>query len=247
MAKSLLNSYTKEEMQQIASISNSWRDFSRKLGYNSNSGDLKLQIQKKVEEYDIDVSHFKSVNPNSIERNEDNIFIENSTANQSTVRRWYLKGEYSEYKCSICGQEPEWQGLPLSLILDHINVINNDDRLENLRWVCPNCNSQLSTTGSKNKKTVAKKYYCKDCGKEVHNADTERCMQCASKARVIPLEKMPITREELKKLIRTVPFTTIGTQYGMSDNAIRKWCDKFNLPRKKSEILSYSDEEWEKI
>lgn len=72
-------------------------------------------------------------------------------------------------------------------------------------------------------------------------------MQCASKARVIPLEKMPITREELKKLIRTVPFTTIGTQYGMSDNAIRKWCDKFNLPRKKSEILSYSNEEWEKI
>lgn len=42
MAKSLLNSYTKEEMQQIASISNSWRDFSHKLGYNSNSGDLKL-------------------------------------------------------------------------------------------------------------------------------------------------------------------------------------------------------------
>lgn len=58
---------------------------------------------------------------------------------------------------------------------------------------------------------------------------------------------MPITREELKDLIRTTPFTTIASQFGYTDNAIRKWCDKFNLPRKKSEINSYSDEEWTKI
>jgi hypothetical protein len=50
----------------------------------------------------------------------------------------------------------------MPLILDHINGINNDDRLENLRWVCPNCNSILPTTGSRNphRKKVAKKYYC---------------------------------------------------------------------------------------
>ena len=58
---------------------------------------------------------------------------------------------------------------------------------------------------------------------------------------------MPITIEELKELIRTTPFTTIGTMYGYSDNAIRQWCDKFNLPRTKNDIKSYSDKEWELI
>ena len=58
---------------------------------------------------------------------------------------------------------------------------------------------------------------------------------------------MPITREELKKLIRTKSFVEIGKIYQYSDNNIRKWCDKFKLPRKKSEINQYSDEEWDKI
>lgn len=44
-----------------------------------------------------------------------------------------------------------------------------------------------------------------------------------------------------------MPFTTIGKKYNVSDNAVRKWCDKYNLPRKASEIKKYSDEEWELI
>ena len=58
---------------------------------------------------------------------------------------------------------------------------------------------------------------------------------------------MPITREELKKLIRTQPFTQIAKQYQVTDNAIKKWCDKFNLPRTKKEIKTYSDEDWKNI
>ena len=56
-----------------------------------------------------------------------------------------------------------------------------------------------------------------------------------------------ITREELKNLIRSTPFTTIGKRYGVSDNAVRKWCDKYGLPRKASEIKAYSEDEWTKI
>ena len=55
------------------------------------------------------------------------------------------------------------------------------------------------------------------------------------------------TREELKVLIRNVPFLQIGQKYQVSDNAVRKWCDYYNLPRKKSDIRKYTDEEWEKI
>ena len=91
-----------------------------------------------------------------------------------------------------------------------------------------------------------KKNYCIDCGKEIQLKST-RCVECEKKTRVIPLEEMPVTRDELKTLIRTLPFTQIAEKYYVSDNAIRKWCDKFNLPRKKTEIKQYSDEEWEKI
>lgn len=244
---SLLNSYTESELRAIVEKSNSWRDLARNLGYNCNSGDLKASIQKRIEELNISTQHFKTVASNAIERNEGNIFIEHSTADQSTLRKWYLKGHYTEYQCFICGQEPIWQDKPLTLILDHINGVNNDDRLENLRWVCPNCNIQLPTTGRTNSTKSAKKYYCIDCGKEVSSYTVKRCQDCASKHRTIPLEDMPVSREELKNLIRTKPFTQIGVMFSVTDNAIRKWCNKFNLPRKASEIKQYSDEEWSKI
>lgn len=243
---SLLKSYSKEELSLIVANSNSWRDLSHKLGYNCNSGDLKKAIQKRVEEFNIDTSHFSTVAKNAISRNEENVFIENSTATQKVLRSWYLKGRYTEYKCSICGLEPFWNNQELTLILDHINGINNDDRLENLRWVCPNCNMQLPTT-NRPKNSNTKKYYCIDCGKEVTKATTKRCQSCEAKNKTIPLEKMPVTREELKNLIRSTPFTQIGKKFYVSDNAIRKWCDKFSLPRKSSEIKQYSDEEWSKI
>ena len=48
-------------------------------------------------------------------------------------------------KCELCGQNEEWKGKHMSLILDHINGINDDNKLENLRIVCPNCNATLET------------------------------------------------------------------------------------------------------
>lgn len=86
-------------------------------------------------------------------------------------------------------------------------------------------------------------YICSKCGSEVSKKGV-LCPTCANKEKSIPLEDMLLTRDELKKLIRTTPFTTIGKKYGVSDNAIRKWCDKFGLPRKASEIKKYSDAEW---
>ena len=88
-----------------------------------------------------------------------------------------------------------------------------------------------------------KKHYCCDCGKII-SKDAVRCAECASKSsRVV---NRP-SREELKLLIRNKPFTQIAKQYGVSDNAIRKWCESEYLPSKKTEIKKYSDIEWEKI
>ena len=244
--KTYFDQYSEEEIKHIVSISVSYKDFARKIGYShSPSGDTIKTLRQKLLNYD--TSHFET-KAEAVERNEENIFIQNSTAAQVTLRRWYLKGNYSEYKCSICGQEPFWNGKEMSLILDHINGTNNDDTLENLRWVCPNCNSQLETTGSRNpnRKIFAKKYFCQDCGKEISKG-AQRCGSCENKTRVIPEEKMPVTREKLKELIRSQSFVSIGNMFTVSDNAVRKWCDKYNLPRKKTEISRYSDEEWESI
>lgn len=56
-----------------------------------------------------------------------------------------------------------------------------------------------------------------------------------------------ISREDLKFLIRVEPFTHIAERYGVTDNAVRKWCDKYSLPRHSREIKRISDEDWEKI
>ena len=87
------------------------------------------------------------------------------------------------------------------------------------------------------------KQYCCDCGTEISKGST-RCFKCESVRRK---KELPVTREELKQLIRTTPFTKIGEKYGVSDNAIRKWCDKYNLPRKATDIKRISDQDWANI
>lgn len=86
-----------------------------------------------------------------------------------------------------------------------------------------------------------KEHCCKKCGKELKSYYATYCRECYKEELK---EEVLISREELKNLIRIKPFTQIGKQFNVSDNAIRKWCDKYNLPRTKKEINSYSDEEW---
>lgn len=92
---------------------------------------------------------------------------------------------------------------------------------------------------------IITKPLCSNCGKELFKASkTGLCFDCYTKT--IRVCERP-NREELKQLIRTLPFTQIGKLFNVSDNAIRKWCDAENLPRTVKEIKSYSDEEWEAI
>lgn len=83
--------------------------------------------------------------------------------------------------------------------------------------------------------------YCIDCGKEIYDNRAKRCPECAAKERRT-IERP--NRDELKQMIRTIPFTHIAKKYNVSDNAIRKWCKSENLPSKVNEIKKYTDEEW---
>ena len=89
-----------------------------------------------------------------------------------------------------------------------------------------------------------KQFFCKQCGTKISDSKTGLCSKCY--ALTTRKCKRP-SREELKNMIRILPFTKIGEKFNVSDNAVRKWCDAEKLPRKSSEIRSYSDEEWSKI
>lgn len=145
---SLISSCSDVDFKQIVQDSSSFAEIEQKLGYKSYSGSVSQKIKERIATLNLDISHFAS--KSKPKRTQENVFIERSTASQRTLRRYYVDGAYTEYKCSICGQLPFWNNKELTLILDHINGNNHDDRLENLRWVCPNCNQQLDTFGSKN-------------------------------------------------------------------------------------------------
>lgn len=90
-----------------------------------------------------------------------------------------------------------------------------------------------------------KKYFCKQRGKEITKySDSGLYYNCHAKT--TRLVERP-TQEELKQMIRNIPFTQIGKQYGVSDNSIKKWCIAENLPYRKSEIKKISDEDWSNI
>ena len=182
---------------------------------------------------------------NWLEGSYDGIVGENQLS--QTIRDYLLK--QAEYKCELCGWNkinPITNKCPLEIHHKDGNYKNNTR--DNLQVLCPNCHSltenykALNKSGRENRITTRKKY-CLDCGKEICQTSL-RCRECAAK---LQITEKPLTREELKEKIRLLPFTQIAKEQNVSDNTIRKWCIGYNLPSKKKDINSYSDEEWVNI
>lgn len=134
-----------------------------KLGYTVKGNSWGYsQVKRRMDDLNLDYSIFKGksavIKTNKLNniRKED-ILKENCKHQRIVLRRYIIKNDLIPYKCAICGCT-EWQGKTLSLELDHINGINNDNRLENLRFLCPNCHSQTSTYGSRNQQLNSSEY-----------------------------------------------------------------------------------------
>lgn len=95
----------------------------------------------------------------------------------------------------------------------------------------------------RNKKFFKEPKFCRECGQPISgDGITGLCIQCAAKSRRI-IERP--SREELKNLIQHFPFTEIGRKFNVSDNTIRKWCKKENLPFRRKDLDQIKD--WNEI
>lgn len=86
---------------------------------------------------------------NSLKVHDSDVFKENSKFNNRTLIKKRLRN-LIEFECSWCGLGEEWNGRPITLQLDHINGVWNDNRIGNLRLLCPNCHSQTSNYAGRN-------------------------------------------------------------------------------------------------
>jgi len=225
--------YSEQEFVPIVMSSKSVMEVVKKLGMKAAGGSHGT-IKKYIQKYNIDTSHFetqadriKKIHTEAIPL--DKILVENSTYSRTDLKKRLYKEGLKQRECELCGQGEEWHGRHMSLILDHINGVNNDNRLGNLRIVCPNCNATLDTHAGKIIKNRRGHIGCIDCNTKVTVSGT-RCKPCSFKSESFVnacLKRRKVkdrpSPSQLAADIAELGYLGTGRKYGVSDNAIRKW------------------------
>ena len=151
-----MNKWSKENLEKLVNESKSKIEILKKLKLYDQGGNYKT-LTKYINLYNLDISHFNidvfNLSNNFIKKEITIILVKNSTFNTTHLKERLYKEGLKERICEKCGQDENWKGEHISLILDHINGINNDNRIENLRILCPNCNATLETHCTGNKET----------------------------------------------------------------------------------------------
>lgn len=221
--------WTKEILENIVKESSSKKEVLTKLNIRCAGGNFNT-LKKYLELYSIDISHFIKNYRNMVYRNQtnktplDDILVKNSKFSRSQLKIRLYNDGLLEKKCCLCGQGEEWNGMKISLILDHINGVYNDNRIDNLQIVCPNCNAGLDTFAGRNSKIIKKEYFC-ECGKNIKSV-SKKCNSCEKKKRRI-VERP--SYEILLKEVEDLGYSGTGRKYGVSDNSIRKWIKNYRL------------------
>ena len=155
MSKSKVYNLSDDEFRDLIARNHSWCACAREIGLSPNGSNSKIQLQKRIEELGLDISHFdqtQDARKISTKYTLEEIMVENSTYQNTTkLKERIIREGILSYECAICGNKGEWNGAKLVLQLDHINGKHHDHRKENLRFLCPNCHSQTETYSGKNK------------------------------------------------------------------------------------------------
>jgi hypothetical protein len=229
-----------DELQKIMDSSNSLREVLRKLSPGSQScGNFKA-LKNRIANDLLDLSSLQErrrlTKRNNIHRqlSLDDILTLNSTFRiTSHVKERIVEEGLLEYKCSICDNNGKWLGNPITLQIDHINGDCCDHRIENLRFLCPNCHVQTETWGAKNVKqpSILQKRCC-DCKMTIYSKSS-RCNSCRGKKD----RKFEITKDELEDLLlkQNKSYVEIGKRYNVNGNSIKKRAKKLgiDIPRRR--------------
>ena len=214
--------YSKEILEKIVNSSNNYSEVTKKLGLKPFYGNRQT-VKKYINLFEIPTNHFRLTSSGGGNKKKfelKDILIKDSQYLWTTnlKERLYNEG-LKDRCCEICGQGEVWMGKNISLILDHINGINNDNQIENLRIVCPNCNATLSTHGGKNVKHLDKVINKCECGNPTFEKN-KNCVKCSQ------IKQRKVERPNYLQLIdeiNSLGYRGCGKKYGVSDNAIRKW------------------------
>lgn len=155
---SLIRALSKEQLELLVREALSLAAVLRALGL-PEAGRPASELKRRLAVLGIDTSHFRgsawsrgetrATHP-AVERYaqqlalpDAEVFTVTSTIGGASLKNRLLRKGW-QYVCAICGIA-EWQGVALSLHVDHVNGLHYDNRLENLRFLCPNCHSQTPT------------------------------------------------------------------------------------------------------
>lgn len=161
-----LKKYTKEWLEQLCKESYSYAEVLRKAG-RKQAGGNQTTLKNKIQEYNIDISHFtgslwnkgktKETDPRIAEATQnkekyslEEIFTKNSPVSQKVLRGYVERHHLLEYKCQNCGCNGYWQNGIIKLELHHIDGNNSNNELSNLIYLCPNCHALTETYRGKN-------------------------------------------------------------------------------------------------
>ncbi|HET8537455.1 MAG TPA: DUF1059 domain-containing protein [Solirubrobacteraceae bacterium] len=192
-------------------------------------------LKKYAREWEIPTDHFDpyaaSRGPRRTACDLADVLVENSNYSRRSLKERLFRDGYKARYCEICGQGEVWQGKPMGLILDHINGVNNDNRLHNLQILCPNCAATLDThCGRANR--YERERECLHCNRvfEPRRSDQRYCSPACGHRSPGPAGPKPGIRKvdrppyaRLKREVAAMGYSAVGRRYGVSDNAVRKW------------------------
>lgn len=230
--KSIIWRISKESLMEIVNKSKTITEVLSHFNLRNVGGNFKT-LKQRLNEEGVDYSHipkgighrkgkkFPNQNMMSLEDANCKLFIDYGdelTIPLKKIKLYIKRYNCILYECGSCNLKSEWNNKPLSLQLDHIDGNTKNNKLENLRWLCPNCHSQTDTFAGKSLR--------KERPPTISQIDPNWRRRPVFKNRKV---NRPL-KEELKKLLTSnTPYTTIGKMFGVSDNAVRKWANAYEL------------------